>query len=87
MSENDTNPGIYAEIELNGQRAVLTEDGWQSDSPALAAQLEDLRGVVHPDEKEFYPTPAWRLADRARLVYGAKIIRLPNTPHEDDRVY
>jgi len=62
---------VYAEIELHGKRAQLTENGWQSDSPALSLMLDDLRGVVHPDELNYYPTLAPRLANRARLVYGA----------------
>lgn len=80
-------PRIFAEIELHGRTARLTEDGWVSDSPVLVELLDGLRGVVHPEERGYYPTQAHRLADRARLVFGAKVVQLAPPPNEEDRNY
>lgn len=57
------------------------DGGWTcEESPAFARLLTEL--PPHPKEAGYYPGMAWRFADRARLVLGARILSIEGTPTE-----
>jgi hypothetical protein len=73
---------VYAEIEVFGKKAVLTEKGWECDQADL---VKVLNLELNQPLEMYEPNPAAAFAERAAKLMGGKVISVISPPDNDGK--